>query len=171
MRRNMSASAKVSAGTSRARSSGSLASSIAITTPTLSIASDTAVWAYLLARSCSPAPTACATATLAPSEMPTKRLMSRLAIGVLEPTAAIPSAPPSAEKCPIITVSIRFDSCSKMLVTATGIAKSGIDCQSPPCRISREFCCFCTMHASFTRLFFTEKKDKTYASLPILQYY
>lgn len=44
----------------------------------------------------------------------------RLMMGVLAPTAAMPSSPPSPEKWPIMTTSMRLESCSRMLEDARG---------------------------------------------------
>ena len=54
--------------------------------------------------------------------MPINRLSIRLVSGTLEPTAAMARVPWSPEKLPMMTVAMRFDSCSKMLVAATGKA-------------------------------------------------
>ena len=64
--------------------------------------------------------------------MPINRLSIRLVSGTLEPTAAMARVPWSPEKLPMMTVAMRFDSCSKMLVAATGKANRGILRHSEP---------------------------------------
>jgi len=64
--------------------------------------------------------------------MPTKRPIRRPEIGVFEPTAAMPRVPISPESLPTIIVSIRFESCSRMPVAATGRAKRRTDVQRLP---------------------------------------
>ena len=63
-------------------------------------------------------------------------------MGEDDPTAAIPSVPPPGEKCPIIKVSTRFESCSRMPVTATGNANRGMSRHSEPWRMSISGGCF-----------------------------
>ena len=83
----------------------------------------------------SPAPMALAITTLEPSATPMNRLRMSDEMGVLEPTAAMPSAPPSPVKWPTMTTEMRFESCSRMPVRATGRAKSGMFLHSDPVRI------------------------------------
>ena len=134
MRRKSTASGRASAGTLNSTRRGSASTSMmaAAMTPraTTAIEVCTALWTT----SRLPAPMAFAMTTLAPSEMPTKRLMTRLMMGVLAPTAAMPSEPFSV-KWPIMMVSMRLLSCSMMLVAATGSAKRGMARQSEPVRI------------------------------------
>ena len=61
-------------------------------------------------------------------------------IGVFAPTAAIPSEPPSAEKWPIMATSMKLESCSRMLVAATGSANIGTAFHSEPVRILESSC-------------------------------
>ena len=75
---------------------------------------------------------ALAMTTLEPSDSPINRLIIRLVSGTLEPTAAMARVPWSPEKLPMMTVAMRFDSCSRMLVAATGKANRGILRHSEP---------------------------------------
>ena len=90
------------------------------------------VWTARLTMFWSLRPIALAMTTLEPSDMPINRLSIRLVSGTLEPTAAMARVPWSPEKLPIMTVAMRFDSCSKMLVAATGKANRGILRHSEP---------------------------------------
>ena len=90
------------------------------------------VWTARLTMSWSLRPMALAMTTLEPSDMPINRLSIRLVSGTLEPTAAMARVPWSPEKLPMMTVAMRFDSCSKMLVAATGKANRGILRHSEP---------------------------------------
>ena len=65
------------------------------------------------------------TTTFAPTETPTKRFMTRLMIGALQPTAAVASAGSEA-KCPTTATSTELKSCCRMLLAASGIAKRRI---------------------------------------------
>jgi len=60
--------------------------------------------------------------------------MIRLVICVFAPTAAMPTVPSGPIRRPIITVSIRLLSCSRMLVSATGMAKRRMFVQRLPDR-------------------------------------
>ncbi|WP_418846037.1 hypothetical protein [Parafannyhessea umbonata] len=60
--------------------------------------------------------------------------MIRLVIWVFAPTAAMPMVPSEPIRRPIITVSIRLLSCSRMLVRATGMAKRSTFVQRFPVR-------------------------------------
>ena len=90
------------------------------------------VWTALLTVTSSPRPIALAITTLEPSEMPMNRLRMRLVTGTFEPTAAMASVPSAPEKLPMMTVAMRLESCSRMLVAATGRAKRGMARQSEP---------------------------------------
>ena len=122
----------VSEGTLRAASMGSakISPSAMTTKPTSAIKIE--VWTARLTMFWSLRPIALAMTTLEPSDMPINRLSIRLVSGTLEPTAAMARVPWSPEKLPMMTVAMRFDSCSKMLVAATGKANRGILRHSEP---------------------------------------
>ena len=122
----------VSAGTLSAASMGSakISPSAMTTKPTSAIKIE--VWTARLTMFWSLRPIALAMTTLEPSDMPINRLSIRLVSGTLEPTAAMARVPWSPEKLPMMTVAMRFDSCSKMLVAATGKANRGILRHSEP---------------------------------------
>ena len=86
----------------------------------------TEVWTARVTVSWSCLPMALAMTTLVPSEMPMNRLRIRLMIGVFAPTAAMPRVPSGPGTWPMTTVAMRLESCSRMLVAATGNAKSGM---------------------------------------------
>ena len=122
----------VSSGTLSAASMGSakISPSAITTKPTSAMRIE--VWTARLTMFLSLRPMALAITTLEPSDRPMNRLSIRLVSGTLEPTAAMARVPWSPEKLPMITVAMRFDNCSRMLVAATGKANRGMLRHSEP---------------------------------------